>query len=177
VTAGQPPDFPTIYAAEFAYVWKTLRRLGAPLKDLEDLTHDLFVVVHRRLSEYDPARPLRPWLFGIAVRVVSDYRRAFRNSREVLDPVTSTPDAIDQAPRQDETVAGSQARTLLMKALDRVDFDRRVVLVMHDLDEVPIPEIASTLDIPMNTAYSRLRLARADVLAAIRYVREPEGTA
>src|SRR5262249_62039869 len=114
---------------EFAYVWKTLRRLGAPLKDLEDLTHDLFVVVHRRLREYDPSRPLRPWLCGIAVRVVSDYRRSFRNSREVLDPIASTPDAVDHGPRQDDNLAGNQARTLLMRALDLLDFDRRAVLV------------------------------------------------
>ena len=63
-----------------------------------------------------------------------------------------------------------------MRALDLLDFDRRVVLVMHDLDEVSMPEIASALDIPLNTAYSRLRLARADVLAAVRRLSEPEGT-
>lgn len=177
MTAGQLADFPTIYASEFSYVWKTLRRLGAPPKDIEDLTHDLFVVVHRRLPEYDPSRPLRPWLFGIAVRVLSDYRQLFRNSREVLDPVASTPDAIDQAPRQDESLVGREARTLLVRALDLIDFNRRVVLVMHDLDEVPMPEIASALDIPLNTAYSRLRLARADVLAAVRRLSEPDGTA
>jgi RNA polymerase sigma-70 factor (ECF subfamily) len=175
LTAGRPPDFPTIYASEFAYVWKTLRRLGAPPKDIEDLIHDLFVVVHRRLPEYDATRPLRPWLFGIAVRVVSDYRRSFRNSREVLAPNSAMPDAIDQALRQDENLADSQVRTLLMRALDVLDFDRRAVLVMHDLDEVPMPEIASTLAIPLNTAYSRLRLARADVLAAARRLSEPEG--
>ena len=175
MTAGQPPDFPTIYASEFAYVWKTLRRLGAPPNDVEDLTHDLFVVVHRRLPHYDPSRPLRPWLCGIAVRVLSDYRRSFRNSREVLDPVASTPDAIDRAPRQDEALAVDQERTLLMRALDVLDLDRRVVLVMHDLDEVPMPEIASSLDLPLNTAYSRLRLARADVLAAVRRLRKPGG--
>ena len=156
---------------------KTLRRLGAPPKDIEDLTHDLFVVVHRRLPEYDASRPLRPWLFGIAVRVLSDYRQLFRNRREVLDPIAPTPDAIDQAPRQDESLAGNQERTLLMKALDLIDFDRRVVLVMHDLDEVSMPEIAAALDIPLNTAYSRLRLARADVLTAVRRLSGPEGTA
>lgn len=177
MTAGQPPDLPTIYASEFAYVWKTLRRLGAPPKDIEDLTHDLFVVVHRRLPEYDPSRPLRPWLFGIAVRVLSDYRQLFRNRREVLDPIASVPDAIDQAPRQDDHLAGSQARTLLMRALDLIDFDRRVVLVMHNLDEVPMPEIAANLDIPLNTAYSRLRLARADVLVAVQRLSETRGTA
>jgi RNA polymerase sigma-70 factor (ECF subfamily) len=173
LTASQPPDFPTIYSAEFAYVWKTLRRLGAPAKDLEDLTHDLFVVVHRRLSEYDPARPLRPWLFGIAVRVLSDYRQLFRNSRELLAPTGATAEAIDPAPRQDESLAGSQTHTLLMRALDLIDFDRRVVLVMHDLDEVSMPVIASTLGIPLNTAYSRLRLARADVLAVVRRLSAP----
>ena len=177
MTAGQPPDFPKIYASEFSYVWKTLRRLGAPPKDIEDVTHDLFVVVHRRLPEYDASRPLRPWLFGIAVRVLSDYRQLFRNRREVLDPIAPTPDAIDQAPRQDESLAGNQERTLLMKALDLIDFDRRVVLVMHDLDEVSMPEIAAALDIPLNTAYSRLRLARADVLTAVRRLSGPEGTA
>ena len=177
MTAGQRPDLTKIYASEFAYVWKTLRRLGAPPKDIEDLTHDLFVVVQRRLPEYDPARPLRPWLFGIAVRVLSDYRQLFRNRREVLDPSGSTPDAIDHAPRQDENVAGGQARTLLVRALDLLEFDRRVVLVMHDLDEVSMPEIAAILDIPLNTAYSRLRLARADVLAAVQRLSEPRGTA
>jgi RNA polymerase sigma-70 factor (ECF subfamily) len=177
VTAGQAPDFPTIYASEFAFVWRTLRRLGAPSKDIEDLAHDLFVVVHRRLPDYDPARPLRPWLFGIAVRVVSDYRRSSRNSREVLYRIASTPEATDQAPRQDENVAVNQERTLLLRALGHLDLDRRAVLVMHDMEEVPMPEIASTLDIPLNTAYSRLRLARADVLEAVQRLSKPEGTA
>jgi RNA polymerase sigma-70 factor (ECF subfamily) len=145
-------------------VWKTLRRLGAPLPDLEDLAHDVFMVVHRHLGDYDPARPLRPWLFGIALRVVSDFRRLQRNLREVpgerVEPV-------DGAPTPHERMEGTEARSLLMKALDALDLDRRAVFVMHELDEVPVPEIASALSIPLNTAYSRLRLARADVAAWI----------
>ena len=168
MTAGDPPDFPTLYRAEFAYVWNTLRRLGAPSRDLEDLAHDLFVVVHRHLPDYDRSRPLRPWLFGIAIRVLSDYRRTFRNSRERLDRTRVADQAIDGAPPQDEKLAEAQSRALLMAALDRLDFDRRVVLVMHDLDEISVPEIAATLAIPLNTAYSRLRLARVDVVAAVR---------
>lgn len=176
MTAGHPPDFPALYRSEFTYVWKTLRRLGAPSRDIEDLAHDTFVVVHRHLPDYDPARPLRPWLFGIAVRVLSDYRRAFRNSHELLQPGRSVGQAVDGAPPQDEKLAGDQARALLLRALDVLDLDRRVVLVMHDLDEVPMPEIAVALAIPLNTAYSRLRLARADVAAAIKQ-RRPSGGA
>lgn len=177
MTASNPPDFPTLYRSEFAYVWKTLRRLGAPARDLEDLAHDLFVVVYRHLPAYDPSRPLRPWLFGIAVRILSDYHRTFRNSRELLQPSSSAGEAIDGDTLQDEKVAGAEARALLMKALDVLDFDRRVVLVMHDLDEVAMPEIAAILEIPLNTAYSRLRLARADVANAVKLYREREGAA
>ena len=69
---------------------------------------------------------------------------------------------------------GTEARAVLMKALDALDLDRRAVFVMHELDEIPVPEIASTLDIPLNTAYSRLRLARADAAAAIQRFRAGE---
>jgi RNA polymerase sigma-70 factor (ECF subfamily) len=61
-----------------------------------------------------------------------------------------------------------------MKALDGLDLDRRAVFVMHELDEIPMPEIARTLAIPLNTAYSRLRLARADVAQAIQHFRAGE---
>jgi RNA polymerase sigma-70 factor, ECF subfamily len=171
VTSGQPPDFPTLYRSEFSYVWKTLRRLGAPPQDLEDLVHDLFVVVHRHLSDFDPDRPLRPWLFGIAVRVVADFRRSPRSTRERLG---ESAEPVDQAPSPHERLEGAEARAVLMKALDGLDLERRAVFVMHELDEIPVPEVASTLAIPLNTAYSRLRLARADVAQAIQRFRAGE---
>lgn len=174
MTSGRSPEFPDIYRSEFPYVWKTLRRLGASAQDIEDLTHDLFVVVHRHLPDYDPERPLRPWLFGIALRVLADHRRAARHKREIftdeLDPVDGAPTVLDR-------MEGEEARDLLMRALDRLDLDRRAVFVMHELDELPAPEIARVLEIPLNTVYSRLRLARADVTEALRrsYGRERLG--
>ena len=168
MTPAKPPDFPSMYRSEFSYVWKTLRRLGAPPQDLEDLVHDLFVVVHRHFCDYDPARPVRPWLFGIAVRVVADFRRSPRSTREILGKIA---EPVDSAPTPHERLEGAEARAMLMKALDGLDLDRRAVFVMHELDELPVPEIAIALAIPLNTAYSRLRLARADVAAAIRFFR------
>ncbi|MBN2573207.1 MAG: sigma-70 family RNA polymerase sigma factor [Deltaproteobacteria bacterium] len=156
------PDLPSIYRSEFSYVWKTLRRLGAPSADIEDLAHDVFVVAHRHLGDYDPTRPLRPWLFGIAVRVVSDHRRVGRNSREIPGEIA---EAVDATPSVQDRLEDREARALLMRALDELDLEQRAVLVMHDLDELPVPEIAAALSIPLNTAYSRLRLARAAVSA------------
>jgi len=164
-------DFQSLYKQEFGYAWSTLRRLGVRESDLPDLAHDLFIVVLRHLAEYDPARPVRPWLFGIAFRVVSDYRRSARFARETLG---DAPDAVDRAPPVDEQIAERQAREAVMHVLDALDMDRRAVLVMHDIDGHPVPEIAGALAIPVATAYSRLRLARQDLAAAMKRLRARE---
>lgn len=166
------PDIRAIYRSELSYVWKTLRRLGAPASDIEDLVHDVFVVVHRHWGDYDRARPLRPWLFGIAMRVLADFRRAGRNLHEIPSELL---DPVDTAPSPHDHMEGKEARALLLRAMDSLDLDRRAVFVMHEIDEVPAPEIAATLAIPLNTAYSRLRLARMDVAAWIARYRSGQG--
>ena len=75
--------FRTLFQTHFSYVFHTLRRLGVAARDLPDVTHDVFVTAYRRFCEYDPSRPLRPWLFGIALRLAADHRRLARHRREV----------------------------------------------------------------------------------------------
>ncbi|HZF52706.1 MAG TPA: RNA polymerase sigma factor [Polyangiaceae bacterium] len=167
------PDFRALFEAEFSYVSHTLRRLGVREADLEDVAHDVFITVHRLLPEYDPARPLRPWLFGIAFRVASDYRRLARHAREV--PEGPRPEPVDGAPPADEQLVAEQARRLVLEALDELELDRRAVLVLHDIDGHTMPEIAQALGIPLNTAYSRLRLSREELKAAVRRARLRRG--
>ena len=160
-------EFPAVYAAELGYVWSTLRRLGVQERDLEDLCHDVFVVVFRNLAVYDARRPIRPWLFGIAFRVASDYRRSARHRREVTG---TTREPVCPAPRADEVMLRRERQRLVASALEALELDRRAVFVMHDIDGHVMPEIAAALGVPLNTAYSRLRLARADFAAAVRRV-------
>jgi len=170
-TAPGTVDFQSLYKQEFGYAWTTLRRLGVRESDLADLAHDFFIVVFRHLGDYDRARPVKPWLFGIAFRVVSDYRRSARFARERLgDP----PEVVDRTAPADEQIAERQAREAVVRALEELDLDRRAVLVMHDLDGHPVPEIAAALTIPLATAYSRLRLAREDLGAAVKRMRARE---
>lgn len=169
--AGQEPDpraFRVLFEAEFSYVFHSLRRLGVREADQEDLTHDVFVIAYRRLPELDTTRSLRPWLFGIAFRVASDYRRRARHLREVADADEVEP--VDQTPLADRQLAGEQTRQLVLDALDNLDLDRRAVLVMHDIDGYAIPKVAQALSIPLNTAYSRLRLAREQFKAAVQRI-------
>jgi RNA polymerase sigma-70 factor (ECF subfamily) len=159
-------DLRALFEAEFSYVFHTLHRLGVRRADLEDLTHEVFVAVHRAQDAYDPKRPIRPWLFGIAFRVASGYRRRARHTREVSDD--AMPEPADAAPLADERLASERARRLVIDALDDVELDRRAVLVLHDIDGQSMPEIAEALAIPLNTAYSRLRLAREQLRAAVK---------
>jgi RNA polymerase sigma-70 factor (ECF subfamily) len=157
--------FRELFDANFDYVWTSLRRLGIPERDREDLVNEVFVRVHQRLADYDTRRALRPWLFAFAARVASEYRRLARH-REDLSADAEAFVATDRAP--DEQAALHQRRDLVLAALEMLDLDKRTVLILHDLDECPIPEIASALAIPEGTAYSRLRAAREHFTAAVR---------
>ena len=163
------PDLGEIFEEHFDYLWNRLRRLGVREADLEDLIHEVFIKVHARFAEYDPSRPIRPWLFGFAFRVAADYRRLARHRVEVLGSSIEPADATSSADARMEAV---EDRALVAAALDRVDLDRRAVLLMHDIDEVPVPAIARELGIPVPTAYSRLRLAREDLTAAVTHLRK-----
>lgn len=167
-------EFRAVFRAELGWVCNTLRRLGVREADVEDAAHDVFVTFHRRLSDYDPARPVRAWLGGIAYRVASDHRRRAHVRREIAD------DAIEVAdPRggAEEALVEKQTRALVLAALQRVQAERRPVLVLHDIDGIAMPAIAESLSIPLNTAYSRLRLARADFRRAVEALRTEEALA
>lgn len=148
--------FRQLFEDNFDRVCRNLRRLGVSERDLEDAAHEVFIVVHRRLDEYDRTRPLLPWLFGITLRVASDVRHRPRYKREMLQG--HAPDEHGQVDPLD-----LEARWTVLQALEALSEDQRAVLVMHDLEEYTMPEIAQELAIPLNTAYSRLRLARAEV--------------
>jgi RNA polymerase sigma-70 factor (ECF subfamily) len=157
-------DFRRVFETELGYVWRSLGRLGIPPRDIEDLAHDVFLQVFRQLERYDAARPIRPWLFGFAFRVASDYRRLARNRLEILDCAA---EPRDPSPSALEHLLQGEALTMAQHALECVETERRAVFILHELDGYPIPEVASAFGIPVGTAYSRLRLAREDFSAAL----------
>jgi RNA polymerase sigma-70 factor (ECF subfamily) len=171
--APEDLDFQTTFASQFQYVWGALRRLGIPPRDLEDVTHDVFLRVYRRRHQYDPARPVRPWLFAFAFRVASDYRRLARHRREVLEPGSENadprPTAVDELLRAEMLSTG-------YAALETLEIGRRAVFILYELDGCSMQEIAVALEIPVNTAYSRLRLAREQFQAILARMRLARGT-
>jgi len=160
------------YQRELDYLIGSLRRIGVPASDLEDVLHEVFLVMLARWGDYDRTRPVRPWLFGIAFRVASSHRR--RTGREVLG---ADYDVEDRRRGPDEDAAASQGRGLLLRALARVPLERRAVLIMREIDETPMRDIAEELSIPLFTAYSRLRKARRELDEALDRLQKGAGRA
>ncbi len=161
-------ELAALFSRHFGYVWHSLRRLGVPPRDLEDVTHDVFLHVHQKLAEFDSKRAVRPWLFGFAFRVAADYRRLARNRRELLietdEPCDPSLDSAAQLER-------SQRARLAWSVLQSIELDRRAVFILHELDGFGMNEVAEALGVNVNTAYSRLRLAREDLSARVRRLR------
>jgi RNA polymerase sigma-70 factor (ECF subfamily) len=146
------------FRVEFEYVQRTLRRLGTDQSEVDDLAQEVFLVLHRRWAEFDQTRPLRPYLFGVAVRLALANQR--KRAREVA---MGNIELGDDGPGPEEVLSNKQTRALVQAALKRIPLPRRTVLVMHELDRVPVTEVATTLSIPLFTVYSRLRKARKEL--------------
>ena len=160
------PVFAAVYREQFPYVFRSLRRLGVRPSELDDLVQEVFTVVFRRLGDYDPSRPIEPWLFGIAFRTVSVFRRT--RSRRIVEVPSDDIEPTDEAAGPETSLQDRQARLLVLRALEALDLDQRAVFVLHDIDGVIVPKIAETLEIPLNTVYSRLRAARARFASRVR---------
>ena len=143
------------------FVRRTLRRLGIPPADSEDLVQEIFVVVHRKLGEYDGRSPFRSWLHGICVRVVSSYRRSARVRYERPQADSALDDRESQVASDPERNAEVRRACLLLEALlIRLDDDKRNVFVLFELEGIAMTKIAKTVGCPLQTAYSRLHAAR-----------------
>lgn len=147
-----------LYRAHAAWVWQALRRHGVPADAVDDATQDVFVVVHRRLPEFEARSRVETWIYGIVLRVAKDHRRrrARKGPGEALD------DALpDPGPSPFESTASSEAARLFERLLDSLEEDKRDLFVMSELEQMPVPAMAEILGVNLNTLYSRVRAARA----------------
>ena len=154
-----------IYQAHFAFVWRNARRLGIPETSADDVVQDVFVIVQRRLADFDGRTSLKAWLFGILVRVTRDHRRSFRRKSGrciPLDEVSHRDVAVADAPTPSDLAERSQRVHLLESLLDQLSDDKRTVLILSELEQCTLREIAEMLGSNTNTIHSRLRAAKRD---------------
>ncbi len=161
------PPFKTIYRQYFDFVWASARRLGVPSEAMDDVVQEVFVVIHTKVQTVEKPEALRSWIYGVVRRTVSSHRRARRTE------VSNGPslDAGTEAPSHEPTPFEHSERNadleLLSTLLNELDEPKRELFALVELDELTVPEAADVLQIPLNTAYSRLRAARQAFEAAL----------
>jgi RNA polymerase sigma-70 factor (ECF subfamily) len=162
-----PLDFATIYDAWFAHVLRWLLALGAPAADSEDLAQEVFLVVRRRLCDFD-GRNVAGWLYRIASRQVWQHRR-----RRWIQRVFSPKQTIDVNDIPDDRAGAAavletkEKRRLLEQIVAKMSEKRRVVFMLFEVEGYSGEEIADTLDVPINTVWTRLHHARKDFFALL----------
>lgn len=146
-----------LYREYAPFAWRTVRYLGVSPADAEDVVHEVFVIVARRLDDYDPNYSERAWIAGIARRVVLHHHRgAARRSKKHAQ--IEAPAVV--GPALDEAVSQREAAALVEVFLAELDVERREVFVLAELEGLPAKQIAQVTDCNVNTVYSRLRSAR-----------------
>ena len=165
------PTVAEVYERHADLVWRVVRRMGIPDAAAEDVMHEVFLVVHRRLGEYDGRSSMSTWLFHLARGVASNYKRGRARERARL-AVVPPPDAAPPDPERD--AQRREAASFVRGFLAGLDPDKREVFELVEIEGLPVPEIAELLAINLNTAYSRLRLARQAFARAVESLRGEE---
>ncbi|MDF2692986.1 MAG: polymerase sigma factor RpoE [Labilithrix sp.] len=168
--------FIELYRAHVGYVWTSARRLGVPATEADDVVQETFLRALRLTGASPEIGSERSWLFSILFRVVQHHRRSNqRRSARTADgfDLEILPGAMETAP--DRCAENIEHVRILEEILDGLEPERRAVLVLAELEERPLNEIAVILGINASTATSRLRLAREQVEAAMSRRRARDG--
>ena len=149
-------SFEPLYREHYTFVWRCLLGLGVRV-DTEDAVQEVFATAYRRLHSYEGRGSMRGWLAGIARRVASRWRRTSER-RQRRHAAIEPPDDVDDL---ETWLRRKEAEIFLDSFLEGLDADRRGVFVLCDLEGLRGREAAEALGLNQNTAYARLRSARA----------------
>lgn len=162
------PTFSAVYAEHAATVARWASRLGGPSADVEDITQEVFVVVNRRLGEFRGESQMSTWLFGITAKVAANERRR-RKLRQWWCRLM--PSAGDEAQAAGEgslaELEKRERRELFHRALDRLNERHRRALVLFELEELSVDEVAVHMGLRPGNVRVLLHRARAAFLKSM----------
>jgi RNA polymerase sigma-70 factor, ECF subfamily len=164
------PNLDEIYAQNIAFVWRCLRAWGVSAQALDDAAQDVFFVACRRYSEFRGESTLKTWLYAIVRNVALNYRRGHRRGQNLIE-VDARLSSDEPGPL--EQLQDREAADFVQTFIDKLDDKKRDVFILALMEQMTIPEVAASLDIPLNTAYTRLRSVRSDLQRALTRYRGP----
>ena len=157
--------FREVYDEHFRFAWRQLRRLGVRESDVPDAVQDVFVVVHRKLDEFEGRSKVATWIYGICLRVARDRRRLAHERRRADIEVSSEQE--DESVDVEAEAERREGLGILETLLDALPLEQRAVFTLFELEQYTGEAIAELLCVPLGTVYSRLRLARETFRATL----------
>ena len=177
--AVAPLSFENVYEQYFEFVWRSARRLGVYESAVGDVVQETFLVVHRKLGEFEGRSSVNTWLFSIVRHVARDHRRQVRRKspHSLQTDGPTDPETLMDRPEQGphERAVKTQAVEALHAILDELDDEKREVFILAELEQMTAPEMADALGVNLNTIYSRLRSARLEFEQAVERRRARDG--
>jgi RNA polymerase sigma-70 factor, ECF subfamily len=153
--------FDTVYTAHFGFVWRAVRGLGVNAHSVDDVTQEVFLVVHRRLGTLEEPKALKSWLFGIARRVTKDHRRALGRRGKSVELDTERAPNSDTDPERHHS--GKQSIAIVARYADSLDEERRALFFLALVEGMSVAEASEVLGSNTNTTYSRVRAMRKEL--------------
>jgi RNA polymerase sigma-70 factor (ECF subfamily) len=172
-TAFATPSFEQVYDHHVDFVWRSARRLGVDDAAVDDVVQHVFLVVHRRLAEFEGRSAMKTWLFAILLQVVRDHRRSVRRKSPHLGAEPTDPDTLENTSGDPEAaLERARASEMIDQLLESLEGDKRVVFVMAELEQMSAAEISFATGLDPKAVYSRLRAARTDFERAAARLRK-----
>jgi RNA polymerase sigma-70 factor (ECF subfamily) len=156
--------FERVYLDTAEFARRAVRRLGVTESDVEDVTQDVFVHVHRHLPGFEGRCALKTWIFGFVVSAVRNYRRKQQrrsDRRALLElswQVTQHAKTLDPY----ELAARFEAESILKRVAHEIGEDKAALLVLSEFEGRSMHEISALLGVNVNTLYSRRRIGRVE---------------
>jgi len=160
IAAGEIGALGALYDRHHGSLRRFLTRASAGADDVDDLVHATFLSAAKSAARYDGRISCRPWLFGIAVRLLRRRRVSFARLLRAIASLRARPSSIDPRDRL-------EARKDVERALARLSEAKRVTFVMAEVEGLSCAEIAEALDVPVGTVWGRLHAARRELRRAL----------
>lgn len=156
---GQPLDLGQVFDEHGPYLIRVAHRLTGRRDLAEDLVQEAFLIAWKRREELVDPDGMRTWLYRVVVNVVRHRHRSEGRYGALLERFKHVLNPFGRGPDRD--LEAKDAGRQVHQAIARLSPKQREVFVLYELEELEGAEIAEILDIPINTVWSRLRLARA----------------
>jgi RNA polymerase sigma-70 factor (ECF subfamily) len=145
------------------YVIGLLGRLGVAAADVEDVAQEVYLAIHAQLGSAEARTSFKTWLCGVCRHKAADYRRKRARREQLANARPAEPAQETESPQG--LLLKQEAKEVLRRALARLPDEQLEVFVLHAIEDLSMKDVASLVGCPVDTAYTRYRVALQRVKA------------